>query len=326
MGSDSARAGSKALPSVKPLASGASDILTPAQQRELERESAYQASTGSAAASLTGTTSTASGKAKGSQPSWDTIAAQSDGNTAQGGASTGGLGKPGSVSDLGQSSSTGKQQSLGDIESDADMEDYDPRAFATGSTTDSVTRTAGANPTGQALGWNPRTSGANTGARVQPSMGGEEAYDELQEEEWDSRNFVATRDPTDPNSVVNAQLGRDAQLHQHSTGVNAAGAGVTRAPSCPAVAVFSLLHVPIMHFDISHNQPSRLVLHSVVCTVETHCWHIVLRFAGCIAFIPCHKLTHAHRLTPGHKVLVAWAYAVCPANYMEAFLCFVTYL
>lgn len=232
--SDSARAGSKALPSVKPLASGASDTLTPAQQRELERESAFQASTGSAAASLTGASSTASGKGKASQPSWNTIAAQSGSNAAQGSAS---LGKPGSVTNLGQSSNTVvKQQSLGDGESDADMEDYDPRAFAVGSTIDSVTRMTGDIPTtGQAQGWNPRTSGANMGARVQPSMGGEEAYDE--DEQGDSRNFMVTRDPTDRNSVVNAQLGRDGQLHQHSTGVNAAGVGVTTSPFCSAVAI-----------------------------------------------------------------------------------------
>ena len=233
--SDSATAGSKALPNIKPLASGASDTLTPAQQRELERESAYQASTGIAAASLLGTTtSTASGKAKASShPSWATIAGQSDADTAEGGASTAGLSKPGSVANLGQSSSTGKQQSLGDGESDADMEDYDPRAFAIGSTADSVTRTTGDDPTGQ---WNPRTAGGvNTGVRVQPSMGGEEAYDAQQEGEGDSSNFMATRDPTDPNSVVNAQ---DGQLHQHSTGIGAVGAGVTKSPSCSAVAVF----------------------------------------------------------------------------------------
>lgn len=283
---------------MKPLASGASDTLTPAQQRELERESAYQASTGIAAASLTGTTSTASGKTTASShPSWATIAGQSDANTAQEIASTGGLGKPEAVAGLGQSS-TGKQQSLGDGESDADMEDYDPRAFAIGSTADLVTRTTGDDPTGQ---WDPRTSGGgNTGARVQPSMGGEEAYDAQLEEEGDSRGFMATRDPTDPNSVVNAQLGRDGQLHQHSTGVDAAAAGLTRCPSCSAVAVFQVCctcpSCRLVHLTII----SDLFLHSAVCTVETHCWE------GSVVFC-CMRIALApgDKLTPGDKLLVA---------------------
>ena len=232
-GADSAGANSNALPSVKPISAEASDTLTPAQQRELERESAYKASTGSAAAALADTTSSASGKSKASQPSWGAIAGQADANAAQG-TGSGVRSKPASVggynSEVDQSS-TVKQQSLGDGESDADMEDYDPRAFATGST-DSVSRAAAdypADATGQAQAWNPRTSGASTGSRVQPSMGGEEAY----EERGGDRDFMVNRDPTDPSSVLGTQQSRGGQLQagsQHRSSVNAAGTGVTIFP------------------------------------------------------------------------------------------------
>ena len=227
-GSDSARASSKALPSMKPLSSGATGTLTPAQQRELERESAYEASTGSAAASLPGVASTASGNSKASQSSWGAIAGHSDGSAAQTGASALGI-KPDFGDELPQSSAA-KQQSMSDGEREADMEDYDPRAFATGST-DFIKRAADdypADPTGQAQAWNPRTSKANTGNRVQPSMGGEEEFGE-EVEERGRRDFIANRDPTDPNSVVSAQQGRGGHLqagHQHNTGVNAAGSGM----------------------------------------------------------------------------------------------------
>ena len=228
-GSDSARASSKALPSAKPLSSEASGTLTPAQQRELERESAYKASTGGAADGLTGVASTASGRSKTSQPSWGAIASHPDGRAAQTDASAAGL-EPGSVDELPQSS-TVQQQPLGDGESEADMEDYDSRAFASGSA-DSSKHTAGdfpGDPAGQAQAWNPRTSKAHTGTRVQPSMGGEEALEE-QDKEGGSRDFMVNRDPTDPNSVVSAQHGSGGQLQagqQHSTGVNAAGIGMT---------------------------------------------------------------------------------------------------
>ena len=227
-GSDSAVTSSKALPSVKPLSSEASGTLTPAQQRELERESAYEASTGSAATGLPGVASTASGNSKASQPSWGAIAGHSDGSAAQKAASVVGS-KPDSVDELPRSSSI-KQSSMGDGETEADMEDYDPRAFATGST-DFIKRTADdlpADPTGQAQAWNPRTSKANTGTRVQPSMGGEEGFQE-EGEETGSRDFIANRDPTDPNSVVSAQQGRGGHLqagHQYNTGVNAARTGM----------------------------------------------------------------------------------------------------
>ena len=244
-GSESARASSKALPSVGPLSSKASGTLTPAQQRELERESAYEASTGSAAADLIGASSGASGNSKSSQPSWGAIAGRSDAGAAQTGASVVGS-KPGAVDELPKSSIV-KQQSMGDGESEADMEDYDPRAFAVGST-DSIKRTAGAlpaDPTGQAQAWNPRTSQANTGTRVQPSMGGEEAFEE-QEQDRGSRGFVANRDPTDPNSVVSAQQGGGGQLqagHQHSTGVNAAGIGTMSSSFAEQSAVIKTVHV-----------------------------------------------------------------------------------
>lgn len=243
-GSESARASSKALPSTKPLSSEASGTLTPAQQREMERESAYEASTGSAAADLTGVGSTASGNSKSSQPSWGAIAGRSDGGAAQTSASVVGS-KPGAVDELPKSSGV-KQQPMGDGESEADMEDYDPRAFAVGST-DSTKRTAGdfpADPTGQAQAWNPRTSQANTGTRVQPSMGGEEAFEE-QDQDRGSRGFVANRDPTDPNSVVRAQQGKGGQLqagHQHSTGVNTAGIGTTNSSFVEQSAVIKAVH------------------------------------------------------------------------------------
>lgn len=233
-GADSAaRAGSTALPSVKPIALQASHTLTPAQQRELERESAYQASTGSTAGTLTDSSAAASGKSKASLPSWGDIAGQTNPGAATGDPTSGkGAQSSGSVgshtaAELDQdSSSTVKQQSLGDSESDADMEDYDPRAFATGST-DSFSHPA--DPTGQV--WDPRTAGASSESRVRPSMGGEEEYGQ----EGDSRHFMVNRDPADPRSVVRAQQDRAQAGQHHGAGVGAGGTGVTSPspPCCP---------------------------------------------------------------------------------------------
>ncbi|KAL3133511.1 hypothetical protein ABBQ38_007369 [Trebouxia sp. C0009 RCD-2024] len=226
------RAGSSALPRAKPISSQASDTLTPAQQRELERESAYQASTGSVAGAFTDSSAAASGKSTASHLSWGAIAGQGNTGASQGDPTVRVGSQPGSVgsqsaAELDQRTAV-KHQSLGDSESEADMEDYDPRAFATGSSTDSA-RGAGANyadPIGQAQGWNPRTNGASTGSRVQPSMGGDEGYG--QEDSSDSRRFMVNRDPADPRSVVGAHLSRDGQAQagrQQSAASNAAGAG-----------------------------------------------------------------------------------------------------
>lgn len=248
------RAGSSALPRAKPISSQASDTLTPAQQRELERESAYQASTGSVAGAFTDSSAAASGKSTASHLSWGAIAGQGNTGASQGDPTVRVGSQPGSVgsqsaAELDQRTAV-KHQSLGDSESEADMEDYDPRAFATGSSTDSA-RGAGANyadPIGQAQGWNPRTNGASTGSRVQPSMGGDEGYG--QEDSSDSRRFMVNRDPADPRSVVGAHLSRDGQAQagrQQSAASNAAGAGMTSLRLPPPLNPFPCspcLHSP----------------------------------------------------------------------------------
>ena len=294
-GSDSARASSKSLPIVKPVSSEASDTLTPAQQRELERESAYKASTGSAAAGLTDVTSTASGNSRLSQPSWGAIAGHPDGSAAQTSAS-----EPESAVELPQSS-TVKQQSMGDDESKADMEDYDPRAFATGST-DTIKRAAGdfpADPTGQAQAWNPRTSQANTGSRVQPSMGGEEAFEE-QGKETGSMDFMADRDATDSDSVESAHQGRAGQLtaaDKHGTVVHAAETGMTSFSFAEWLAVIKAVHV--LSYRTFYDQISSLFTYlpntgwldilppSVLLCMMTSFWFLIDSWRGVLRRMPC---------------------------------------
>ncbi len=157
--SNSARAGSKdqpsALPSSKSASTGsdpldktisgsgsaasASGTGTPAQQRELEREMAFKASTGSGAHDLMDSKSAASGlgslndREAASGQSWSALANQNRGGTTAGGASsssrTGAAGSSQSVNT--------RQQPLGDGESEADIGDYDSRAFASDSSSTS---------------------------------------------------------------------------------------------------------------------------------------------------------------------------------------------
>ena len=237
-----------------------SDSLTPAQQREFERETAFRASTGTAAGGLADTTTAAgatAGKTKAIQPSWGAIAGQSKGSAATGtsantgttaGQATGAAGSGSTASrdgtagsaigstGTGSSHSTvSKHQSLGDGESEADMNDYDPRGFATGSTD-----TASNYPVDTSIGGghvqvgDPRNFGASTGlqSRARPSMDGDEAYDD----EEDSRNFMVNRDPTRPSSVVGSQQRWDNQLQsgqEHSGGASSAGTGRQQIASNP---------------------------------------------------------------------------------------------
>ncbi len=157
--SNSARAGSRDQPSSLPSsksASTASDPLgkttagsgsvassgtrTPAQQRELEREMAFKASTGSGAHDLMDSKSAASGlgslndRGAASGQSWSALANQNKGTTA-GGASSSSLTNAAGSS---QSVNT-RQQPLGDGESEADIGDYDSRAFGSDSSSSSTT-------------------------------------------------------------------------------------------------------------------------------------------------------------------------------------------
>ena len=250
----SSSASPSTLASVKPVGLETSDSLTPAQQRELERESAFRASTGSTGGGLADATTAAgasSGKSKASQPSWGAIAGKTNGNAASGGTTSTSTGTttgqgtdrepPGATAsrDSTTGSATGstgagsshsivsKHQSLGDGESEADMNDYDPRGFATGSTD-----TASSYPVDTSIGGgqvqvgDPRNFGASSGlqSRARPSMGGDEAY----EDEEDSRNFMVNRDPTRPSSAVGAQQRWNSQLQsgqQLSAGASTAATG-----------------------------------------------------------------------------------------------------
>ncbi|KAL0035833.1 hypothetical protein WJX77_004686 [Trebouxia sp. C0004] len=153
--SNSARAGSRdqpnALPSSRsastglgPLAkvtsgsgsaaSSASGTRTPVQQRELEREMAFKASTGSAAhdlmdsKSVGGSLGSLGDRGAASGQSWGALANQNRGAAAGGASSSSRTGAAGSS----QSVNT-RQQPLGDGESEADIGDYDSRAFGSDS-------------------------------------------------------------------------------------------------------------------------------------------------------------------------------------------------
>ena len=111
-----------------------SGTRTPAQQRELEREMAFKASTGSGAHDLMDSKSAASGlgslsdRGAASGQSWSALADQNRGTTAGGASSNSHTGAAGSS----QSVNT-RQQPLGDGESEADIGDYDSRAFGSDS-------------------------------------------------------------------------------------------------------------------------------------------------------------------------------------------------
>ena len=138
--SGSASTGSDPLAKVTPgsgsgsAALSASGTRTPAQQRELEREMAFKASTGSGAHDLMDSKSAASGlgsradRGAASGQSWSALANQNRGATAGGASSSSRTGAAGSS----QSINT-RQQPLGDGESEADIGDYDSRAFGSDS-------------------------------------------------------------------------------------------------------------------------------------------------------------------------------------------------
>lgn len=153
--SNSARAGSRqqpgALPSSKSAVTGsdplskvasgsestalsASGPRTPAQQRELEREIAFKASTGSGAHDLMDSKSAVSGlgsladRGAASGQSWTALANQNRGATPGGASSSSRTGATGSTQSVNI-----RQQPLGDGE--ADIGDYDSRAFDSGSST-----------------------------------------------------------------------------------------------------------------------------------------------------------------------------------------------
>ena len=155
---NSARAGSRDQPSALPSsrsASAGSDPLgkttsgsgsaassgtrTPAQQRELEREMAFKASTGSGANDLMDSKSvdnslgSLNDRGAVSGQSWSALANQNRGTTAGGASSNSQTGAAGSS----QSVNT-RQQPLGDGESEADIGDYDSRAFGSDSSSSST--------------------------------------------------------------------------------------------------------------------------------------------------------------------------------------------
>ncbi|KAL0055357.1 hypothetical protein WJX82_011017 [Trebouxia sp. C0006] len=155
---NSARAGSRDQPSALPSsrsASAGSDPLgkttsgsgsaassgtrTPAQQRELEREMAFKASTGSGANDLMDSKSvdnslgSLNDRGAASGQSWSALANQNRGTTAGGASSNSQTGAAGSS----QSVNT-RQQPLGDGESEADIGDYDSRAFGSDSSSSST--------------------------------------------------------------------------------------------------------------------------------------------------------------------------------------------
>lgn len=233
------------------LGRASSDTLTPAQQREMERESAFKASTGSGGQTLLGTRGSASTLgtaadrgAATSQP-WGALASQNKGKTAGSTSSktAGGVGTG--------NSANSQQQSLGDGESEADIGDYDPRGnFGLGSSSTSTSVTGqGTRPdlaASDALGRDSRSFGTGSssstsggGFGTKSGLGASEEEEQAirhsgfgttsgnglnararpgaslgdEDEEGDSSNFMLGRDPTDPSSVVGAQQGFTGQPH-----------------------------------------------------------------------------------------------------------------
>ena len=159
--SNSARAGSRDQPTALPssrsasigsdllstvnsgsgsAASSASGPRTPAQQRELEREMAFKASTGSGAHGLMDSKSAVSGglgslgdRGAALGQSWSALPNQNRGTSARGASSSSRTGAAGS-----SQSANSRQQPLGDGESEADIGDYDSRAFGSESSSSST--------------------------------------------------------------------------------------------------------------------------------------------------------------------------------------------
>lgn len=159
--SNSARAGSRNQPTALPssrsasigsdllstvnsgsgsAASSASGTRTPAQQRELEREMAFKASTGSGAHDLMDSKSAVSGglgslgdRGAALGQSWSALPNQNRGTSAGGASSSSRTGAAGS-----SQSANSRQQPLGDGESEADIGDYDSRAFGSDSSSSST--------------------------------------------------------------------------------------------------------------------------------------------------------------------------------------------
>lgn len=218
----------------------ASDTRTPAQQRELEREMAFKASTGSSAHDLVDSTSSANSAAAGQ--SWNALADSGRGNAAAG-ASTG------SHAGVGSSQSVNKrQQPLGGGESAADIGDYDPRGFAAGGTSDTITGTG--QSASDALRTDSSSTGVGAGSRQGTALGGEagdsrnfgagsgldtqvrSGFGDEEESDSSSSSFMAGRDPTDPTSVVGSQQSFTGQPHtvqQRTTSTNSAGSHLTPA-------------------------------------------------------------------------------------------------
>lgn len=216
----------------------ASDTRTPAQQRELEREMAFKASTGSSAHDLVDSTGSANSAAAGQ--SWNAVADSGRSNAVTGastGSHAGGVGSSQSVNK--------RQQPLGGGESAADIGDYDPRGFAAGTTSNSISGTG--QIASDALRTDSSSTGVGAGSRQGTALGGEAGDSRNfgagsgldtqvrsgfgdEEESDSSSSFMAGRDPTDPTSVVGSQQSFAGQPHtvqQRTTSTNSAGMHLT---------------------------------------------------------------------------------------------------